>query len=302
MTEQGLYSEKEDDFLISLKDGATSYEFDLFEQGDLDSGFHLKNDLASPYQRSNVVQRKGAIYVKCTCVDIIHGKWGPEQPELNATLIVLLFRFDPLRRARRIASASIEFKFFDSRGRHRRNPEVLDISLNDSFTLMPTYRTESSTHGTEVKLGGGIAGAELSGTVKIEKRIDEETTDATRVIGSIDRLGASFGPCNAASWTLTENATTKTGVPVAMRVGILLKRRTDDDFYCTVKLNTKADFRTRMEELIGGRELDDPILFNTTLPPTHNLMKYDVGNLGSFNVASIQDVTFTTIRRDVIKE
>ncbi|KAM0514886.1 hypothetical protein ACHAPE_006562 [Trichoderma viride] len=283
-------------------ENATNFDFALFEQGDLESGFHLKNDPEAPYQRENVVQRKGAVYVKCTCVDIIHGQWGSEVPGSNATLLVLLFRFDPLKRARRIASASIEFKFFDIKGRHRQNPEVVDISFNDYFTILPTKRTESTTRSAEGTLGGGVLGAELSGTVRFEKRIDEETTDAARLIGSIDRLDATFGPCNAASWTLIENTTTKTGIPVAMRVGVLLKRRTDEDFSCSVKLTTKADLKSRMEELIGGRERDDPILFKPTLPPTNKLMKYNTANLGSFDVTSIQDVTSTTVRHRAIEE
>lgn len=276
-----------------------SFDLDLFKDGDKESGFHTKNDSEDPYHRSNVTQRKGAVDVKCSCIDIIHGQWGPDEPKSKATLVVLLFRFDPRRKARRIAEANIEFRFFDMKDRPRKNPEVVDISLNSSFSLVPTKRQESITKGAEGTAGGGFAGAELSGTLKWEKTIDQETTDATHVVGSIYRLGADVGPDNAATWTLSENATVKTGVPASMRVGILLKRKTDDDFKCTVELTTKADFRTRMESLTGKREDDDPILFRTTLPPTNKLFKYDVDNLGSFDVTSVEDVTFTTLRTSV---
>ncbi|KAL7936850.1 hypothetical protein V8C35DRAFT_293983 [Trichoderma chlorosporum] len=301
MSEQDVYEATENSDLEIFRN-AMSFDFALFEQGDLDSGFHLKNDPEAPYQRENVVQRKGAVYVKCTCIDVIHGKWDSEESGSSATLLVLLFRFNPLKRARRIVTANIELKFFDMEGYHRKNPEVVEISFNDDFSMTATQRTESTTRGVEGTLGSGVLGAELSGTVKYEKRIDEITTDAARLIGSIDRLDATIGPCNAASWTLIENATAKTGIPVSMRVGVLLRRSTDGDFSCSVRLTTKADFKTRMEDLIGGRERDDPILFRTTLPPTNRLMKYNISELGKFDVTSIQDITSATVQHKMVKE
>ncbi|KAL0939167.1 uncharacterized protein CTRU02_205777 [Colletotrichum truncatum] len=294
---------KDESELEMLETGDDVLSFDVeLAAGDRESSFHTKNDREDPFQRSNVVQRKGAVDVKCTCVDIIHGSWGEDDDDARATLLVLLFRFDPRRRARRVALANIEFVFFDSQGRHRKNPEVAFMSFDDSFSLVPTQRTESMTRGAEGTVGGGLLGAELSGTVKWEHRVEEETTDAAHVVGSIDRLGAPAGPSNAATWTLRENATTKKGVPAAMRVGIVLKRSTDDDFFCTVKLETEVDLKTRVEQLFGGRDSDDPILFRTQLPPTNKLMKYNVDNLGDFDLSLVEDVTVTTVKSGVVKE
>ncbi|OHE98096.1 hypothetical protein CORC01_06610 [Colletotrichum orchidophilum] len=287
--------------LLETGDDVLSIDVDLLE-GDRKSGFHTQNDREDPFQRSNVVQRKGAVDVKCTCVDTVHGSWGPDEPDTSATLLVLLFRFDSRRRARRVALANIEFAFFDSQGRSRKNPEVAAISFDDSFSLVPTQRTESTTTGASGTTGVGVVGAELSSTVKWERTVDEETTDAAYVIGSIDRLKAPAGPDNAATWTLKENSTTKKGVPAAMRVGILLKRSTDDDFFCTVKIETEVDLKTRIEQLLGRRGLDDPILFRTSLPPTRKLMKYDAENLGEFDLSLIEDVTVTTVRSNAVKE
>ncbi|KAH8203872.1 hypothetical protein TruAng_001936 [Truncatella angustata] len=161
----------------------------------------------------------------------------------------------------------------------------MEISLNDSFSLMPTWQTESLTRGSEGTLSAGALGANLS--------------DAIHIVGFIDRLDASFGPSDAASWILNENATIKNGIPAAIRVGILLKRSTDDDFKCTVNLETKANFTTRLKELFGGREIDEPILFQPKLPPTNKLKKYNIENLGSFDVTAVEDVTFTTMRNAI---
>lgn len=289
---------KDENDLRRLETGDDVLSFDIeLAAGERESGFHTKNDRENPFQRRNIVQRKGAVDVKCTCVDIVHGSWGDDDPEAGATLLVLLFRFDPRRRARRVAMANIEFAFYDSESRDRRNPEVANISFNNSFSLIPTEQTESTTTGASVTAGGGLLGAELSGTVKWERTVEQETTDATHIVGSIDRLGAPAGPDNAATWTLTENGTTRKGVPAAMRVGVLLKRSTEDDFFCTVKLKTEVDLKTRVEQLFGGRDADDPILFRTSIPPSSKLMKYDVDNLGGFDLSLVEDVAVTTVIR-----
>ena len=140
-----------------------------------------------------------------------------------------------------------------------------------------------------------MPGINVSTHITYEKKFERETNDSTYVVGNIGRLDASFGPSNAASWTLEENTTKETGIPVAMRVGILLKRSTDDDFYCTVSLRTKADVKTRMKELLGGREADDPIIFNPAAPPTNKLKEYDIDNLGSFDVGQVEDLTVTNL-------
>jgi len=284
------------------KDAGQSFDVGLFQEGDRESGFHTKNDSADPFQRSNITQRKGAVDVKCSLIDVVHGKWGSDEAGKKATLVVLLFRFDPRRRSRRIASAHLQFRFYDQQNRSRLNPEVVDISFNESLSLVPTKRTESVKTGTEGGAGAGVLGAELSAKISWEKTIEQEMTDATHVVGSVDRLGATSGPDNSASWTLTENESQKSGIPAAMRVGILLKRQTDDDFACTVKIETEVDFKTQVEQLFGKREADDPILFRTDLKPTNKLQDYDTEDLGSFDVTTVEDVVFTKIRGGVIKK
>lgn len=308
MSDYEGYEDSEDEQQIQQfrnieRDAVESFDLGLFEEGDAESGFHTLNDPQDPFQRSNVTQRKGAVDVKCSLIDVVHGEWGGEDQKAKATLLVLLFRFDPKRRARRITYAKLEFRFYDMQDRQHLNPEVFDISLNESLSIVPTKRNESVTRAVDGSVGGGILGAEMSTTVSWEKRIDQETTDATRIIGSTDRLKAMRGPENSASWTLLENSTTQTGIPAMLQVGILLKRQTDDDFACAVKINTEADFRTRVEQLFGGRgEGDDPILFHTSLEPTNKLMKYDAANLGSFDLSRVEDVVFTNVRAGVIKE
>ncbi|WYZ42155.1 hypothetical protein EsH8_V_001050 [Colletotrichum jinshuiense] len=287
---------------IEVDDDALDFDLNLVST-EHQSGFRTKNDPLDPLQRSNIVQRKGPVDVKCTCVDVIHGHWGSTEPDTQATLVVILFRFDSRKQARRIISVNAELAFFDSQGRHRKNPEVAIISLDGNFSLTPTQQTKSTAIGSEGAVGGGILGAEISGKFTWEHRGEWETTDAAQIVGSIDRLGAPAGPSNAANWTLQENPLTKKGVPAAIRVGILIKRRAiDDDFFCTVKLETEVDMKTRLERLFGSREQDDPILFRTSKPPTNRLMEYDTKNLGAIDMSLVEDVTATTVLKDVVKE
>lgn len=262
--------------------------------------FHTKNDPRQPYQRPNVVQRDGSAYIKCKCVDVIHGKWAQDSED-KASLIVLSFRFNPRKAGRRVTWARLSFRFFDMNGDYLSNPAVTRISLDDSYSLVPSKRTEETTVGTEGTAGGGALGLNLSGTMKWEQKVQQETTDAAYLFGSIDRHDAPYGPENSATWILMENGTLKKGIPASLRVGILVKRETDEDFKCTVQVDTKADTKTRIEELFSRREADDAILFKTSLAPTNQLLTYDRDNLGSLDLRQIEDVTFITNREDAIK-
>lgn len=105
--------------------------------------------------------------------------------------------------------------------------------------MVQTNQTEDKSPAADVKLGvPAIAGLEL---VRIE------TKDATKVTGSIDTRGRTFGAANSASWTLLENSTTKTGVPSTMCTAILLKREDDSQFRCIFDLEVKADLVSSIE-------------------------------------------------------
>ncbi len=61
-----------------------------------------QNDPARPWQRTNYIERKGADEIRCSCVAVVHGLLAPDSN--ICTLLVLEFRFDPRKRARRISS------------------------------------------------------------------------------------------------------------------------------------------------------------------------------------------------------
>lgn len=72
----------------------------LHLRADRGSSFRVQNDPLNPWQRANIIERKGDLDVRCSLIDVVHGKLNAEGND-KATLLVLRFRFDPRRRARR---------------------------------------------------------------------------------------------------------------------------------------------------------------------------------------------------------
>lgn len=267
---------------------------------DGQGGFHTKNNPSQPFQRSTIHQDRRSISIKCSLIDTIHGLWSPEG-EHYATLLVLGFRFDTSKHNQRITSTRITVKFFGESDDDD-HPGVADISLNGSYSLMQTAQTETITTGLEGAIGANVLTAgQVSLTRKYEKAISRETTDATHVSGATCMLGVDWDPANAAEWKLRENKSRKTGMPAQLRVAILLKRDSQENFRCTVDIDSEVDLKTSIGRWFGGKPKDDPVLFNPSMSPTNRLMQYDTNNLGAVDLSLIEDVTFTTMLDSAIK-
>ena len=280
------------------------FDIGLSKTGDLDSHFRTENDPSDPWQRANIVERKGSVDIRCSCLDVIHGNFCTSS-DLFATLIVLQFRFDPRKVARRFHSVNInlEFKAMEAK---EIGPEVFAISPNGRMSLVPTTQHEDTKRNLNLQLGGAapLAGITAKGNVGWEKCVSRNTSDQTTVTGSIDLKRRNYGPSNCVSWTLLENKTLETGVPPSLRTAILLRRKHKDPFQCVVEVDAKVDFWSTLERVFGfkGRApKDDPVLFDPEIVSTENLQKYDEKELGSFDMESMCDVTFMTTLGDVMK-
>jgi len=276
-----------------------SFEIGLVPAGDKGSSFRTQNDPSAPYQRSNYVERNNsAIDIRCSCLDVIHGLMSAES-EKFATLVILQFQFNTRKRARRVQSVNISLEF-GGMNPGESGPEVFAIAPVGNLSLVPTVHQVSVTTSGTVSVGGG-GPVTTSGSVGWSKSITGDKTDHTTVMGSIDLIGRNYGPSNCASWTLLENATAKTGVPNSMRTAILLKRKDMNQFKCVVKINASVDIMSTLGKVFGGKGKDDPVLFDPEMDPTNKLQKYDVDELGSFNLESVCDVTFGTVLEAVTK-
>jgi hypothetical protein len=272
-----------------------SFDVDLSQTGDQGSQFRTENDPLAPFQRENYIERKGDVDVRCSCLDVIHGRFSADR-EGFATLIVLEFRIDARRLARRVEwmDMSFEFKSLQAGGDE---PEVYAIAPEGKWVFAPTTEHLKIKKYANVQLGGSapIGGITASGSLGWEKCVSKNTRDQTTVIGSIDLKGRNWGKSNCASWTLLENETAKTGVPALIRTAILLKRKHDNPFQCVVKIDGSVDLWGTVKQVFGGkgrRPKDDPVLFNPKFKPTNKLQEYHVEELGAFELEKVWNVTF----------
>ncbi|KAL8738810.1 MAG: hypothetical protein Q9181_000452 [Wetmoreana brouardii] len=289
----------------STTDVLPPFDIGLFPTGDEGSSFRTQNDPSAPLQRSNYIERKGAVDIRCSCLDVVHGLFSAES-EVFATLIVLQFRFNARKHARRFESVDISLEFGGMKPGEG-GPEVHAIAPEGRMSLVPTTQHEEVKRSGGLQLGGAapVGGVTATGTVGWEKSVSRDTSDETSVTGSIDLKGRNWGESNCASWTLLENKTTKTGVPTSMRTAVLLKRKDESPFQCVVKIDAKVDFKSSVERLFGGKgrePKDDPVLFDPELEPTNNLRKYEIEELRAFNLESVWDVTFATKLGWVLKD
>ncbi|KAJ6006957.1 hypothetical protein N7451_004901 [Penicillium sp. IBT 35674x] len=278
---------------------------------DIDNASRTQNQSPTDWNRNIVVQRKSPVNVHCSLLDVVHGKLGVDQDidtdddGALGTLPVFHFRFVPQQHSRRVIRASIHVEFLATDAQSS-PPAVCAISPYDTWTVVPTTEHEEKTsavEGTVVTPGTGPVSASL--TAKLEKLRIRDFSDAMTVSGSIEFSDdINSGECNCAAWTLLENQTRKTGVPVSLRTGILLKRETNAIFYGMVKISCIADWKTRFESMFGRIPMDDPVLFNPRLKPSkaQKKRKYNPDNLLRWDVTSVADVTVQTVFKEAITE
>jgi hypothetical protein len=261
-----------------------------------DNGFHVTNTSLTDWQRESVIQRDGAVDVRCDLVGVLHGWYGAKNDNGPfATLVVFRFRFDPQNHSRRVirCKATIETMAWDA---NSTRPEVKSIAPGTKYELEPTVDPEDVEKGFSAKLeatGLPIVGGSIGGDFKKSGR--RENPDSTTVSGSIGLApGLNSGKRNSAGWTLLENKTRSTGLPDSLRVAILLERADKKPFKLMVRMECKADFTTGIGWFFGSFPLDDPVLFNPDLKAQGILQDYGAENMSSFNLQKLADVTFRT--------
>jgi len=279
-----------------------SFDINLSDQANDKNNFHFENDPDDPYQRTNVIERRGLVHVRCTVRDIIHGQYGNGE-DMACSLIVLLFRFDPDDLNRRIKTGRIKVTFFSS-VENDPDPEVARIFPDSTYAIYPTKRKVTVGTSGSGNIGGGAGGVEVGAQLSQDRSVERELVSFGVVRGSADTEGRNFGLHNSASWTLLENGDTKSGVPVSLQCAILLKRRAAGEFAASVDVTAHADSWTARQEWVHGvfhsPTKVDPVLFKPSLPPTNRLKVYEqetIDALGGLELddRSLTDITLRTV-------
>lgn len=275
--------------LLNMANELPAFNIPLFEAGAPDSGFHITNNPAQPYQRSEVIQRDGAVDVSCELVDVVHGAMAADS-DYWATLIVLLFRFDPQHKSRRILRATIELDF-GTNDPHGEPPVVDAISFDGNFSLNPSSQQESTTVGLEGSVGISY-GANLSVGPKWEKTVSRETSDAATVSGSRRVIG-NIPPYRRARWVLLENKALKSGIPASLQVAVRIKRTDEAVFSLFPSLKCKLDRWSTLEECFSRIPQDDPVLLKPDTKATNRLRTFDKEELGNVNLEELGETRFS---------
>ncbi|KAK0654317.1 hypothetical protein QBC41DRAFT_332254 [Cercophora samala] len=257
----------------------------LGEAGEAESGYHISNDPKQPFQRSIAVDRQqGVLEARCRSREIVHGRLSPDSDEY-ATFLVYDIDLDTSKRSRRITNATVEFRF-NSSVRDGEAPLVHSLAPKERERRLASTQEETITYKTEGKVEAGpISIANAGVTIGYEKTTSKTTQDDARVTGGT--LSDNYGREIGARWRLTENSTTKSGVPSHLRCAMLLSREDNGPFECKVTIRLEADWKSELgRRLVGTTPSDDPVLFNPELKPTNRLCKegYDTENLGGIDL------------------
>lgn len=250
--------EEQDPYLFSIQ----------LNTEDENRGFHRKN-YPGEIQRPNVVddcclglQLKGRID------RIIHG-WETDGGN-PATLVVFGFRFHGINESRRFKQASITITFQNKLKRDA-DPEVIALWPNGDFTLgQPTQVAIEDVHGADTSVGvtsGAIIQPNVQATVKWERKKGYSREVRASLTGSIilDMAIRDYGEDNAVYLTIHEDTAAAAGLITDFRVAVLLRRRNDDQFSATVKLQAKAHFFYNaikgLRNISGFSPVNDPVIF-----------------------------------------
>ncbi|KAH7186029.1 uncharacterized protein B0J16DRAFT_343127 [Fusarium flagelliforme] len=269
--------------------------FPMIECGSDEAQFHTRNDPNNPYQRPKVIQRTGhGVGIQCNLMDIVHGAISAES-NYWATILVFQFRFDPEKKARRVAEATIELTF-DTMNAKGTIPEIDSISFDGHYSFSSSKASVTDVRGAEGSIGASF-GANANTSLKWEKTVGRETAHAATISGNKLVVG-NIGPDRLAKWTLLENSDQKKGVPTSIQVAIRVKRMDEALFSCHVNLTCKADRWTAVQDFFGGLPKDDPVLLDPGKEPTNKLMNYDVEELGAVDLDRLSAVSPTKILLD----
>ncbi|KAJ5950664.1 uncharacterized protein N7479_009077 [Penicillium vulpinum] len=293
---EGAAFDDEDD----IENGQTSsFGIHLEEEGG-ESGYHTRNPLENPEQRSTLTSYEGSVDVRGNALETIHGQLGADSTKF-ASLVVYEFRFTGIKWKSRIRQVRISVKFRSST-LGARGPRIHSFSPHGTYGLLPVDQDYSDSRESEVNAQVGQTCTNLGGSLKWTTAKSYTSTNYTQIKGVFrtDEYGYDYG----VTWILNENPTTKTGVPTWFRAAIILEREDEDKFEADVEVATEVDNRTWKERLRGVKDpTNEPVLYNPQIKPTNKLRPgYDISQLGDIKPVEFFDASLQTVLGDTGKK
>ncbi|KAF8542812.1 hypothetical protein BDD12DRAFT_802574 [Trichophaea hybrida] len=213
-----------------------------------------------------MVDRGSKLRVQADLIDVFHGTLTTGGTA--GTLIIAEFRFLNMSsdKSRRFRHGEIMMTFADKQGRSGFDPEVLDIAPLGTFSFNSTESCAEVTNSANFSTNFGMNGASLGADIRRDSTETTKRTHKTTLIGAIIYEGKVWGEKNAAVWTMDENSSREDGIPNLIQTAILLKRKSNDPFVLTVKIDAEVNFiydtNHSIRKLFGRIKEDDPITFD----------------------------------------
>ena len=195
-----LISDDEDEGVISIDVGLLP--------SSKGNEYRIFNDTTKPYQRTNAVDRKGRVNIRCKILDIVHGTLSPIGPPVYVSLVVLKCAFFSRKHSSRAVSADVQF-IFKGLGQGAPDPEVADMTPRGKYCLMPATQQESVTTGATAGVQAPVAGQASLNWQRVSGR---EKKKYTTLLGETGVYERNSGDDNGLGWTLLENTITHDGV------------------------------------------------------------------------------------------
>lgn len=258
------------------------------------NNYHTLDAYPGQVERADVYDYGSKLNMQMNLVEIVHGTMNSKPDSPPATLIIADFQFISHDPSRRFRHADIELRFRDTDARDSNPPEVFAIAPHRTYTLNKTEKTQTLTRGAKLDVGASFVANVTTG---LEWSMSTTGTQysVAKVIGACQMVKRSTEPKNAAVWSLSENKNDDNGIPSLLRTAILLKRKTNAQFYCSLVVGAKVDWlkRVNLESRTAGGDIN-PVLFDPTKPRTTPVPDYiDVTNLGSVRLTDLMAIQTT---------
>jgi hypothetical protein len=136
--------------------------------------------------------------------------------------------------------------------------------------------------------------------IQWEKSYERTYDTQAHLFGSKTIVGRNFGSSNAVQWKLIEDKSQLDGIPSYLRTAVLLKRKSDDRFLGTIKIEVEIsglsfDLRHTIQKVVGGIQ-DDQVVFDPLARPRGPLSNIlDLRNLIQCDLNSLATVISTTV-------
>lgn len=279
------------------EDFTNDFTFEVFE--DLFYGAELKtrNPRDDPRQREVITDRgRASNEFKATArlAVCVHGFLDSTiSSPVPASLIVFEFTLNSLHRKHTYRSlyTSLAFNISDPNADPKTTPQIIAFA---------PFEKAVSAHGVDVEkkktkntalqsvsvIGPGGAGATIGGNISrgLEQNYKKRYTQLLQASRHISHDG-SLG-YDTAWWNMRENEVLHDGIPTSLRIAVLLQRASRDEKFVgnfTMKLDAGVWYKVkeRWNDFWGLVELDDPVIFDPSLPPLGEMEGIDPENLGA---------------------